>query len=205
MDHVINYQDAKKIMKSNVIGPDDLDSLSLLSFSLPENTDVPFSLEYLKEKKDDYLLIYGVDKFIDGTPVTIRNMINIFGKNPDVQEPCFYNQDWYDKESFIDAPMSNGWYFIRKKVYEDSRAVQPNELKNKYVFPSAISCVYSFFVVWLTKNIKLWYHDFVWCEDFDHNGDRIYVGKYNDVDGINKNGFSIHRHLGLRDCYACID
>lgn len=52
---------------------------------------------------------------------------------------------------------------------------------------------------------KLWYHDFVWCSDVDHNGDRIYVGKYNDIDGVNKDGFSIHRHLALRLCYGCID
>lgn len=48
----------------------------------------------------------------------------------------------------------------------------------------------------------LWYHDFVWCEDLDHNGDRIYVAKYHDVDVINKNGFRIHRHLALRPCYV---
>ena len=31
------------------------------------------------------------------------------------------------------------------------------------------------------------------------------LGKYHDVDGVNKNGFSIHRHLSLRPCYGCID
>lgn len=51
----------------------------------------------------------------------------------------------------------------------------------------------------------LWKHDFVWCSDMDHNGDRIYVGKYHDISGVNKNGFSIHRHLALRECYASIN
>ena len=132
-------------------------------------------------------------------------MIRIFGKNPDVSEPCFYNQDWYDKEDFIIKPIQTGWFLIRKTVYEDSRAVQPIELIERYTFPTAVKCTYSFFIAWITLDIKLWYHDFVWCSDIDHNGDRIYVGKYNDVDGVNKNGFSIHRHLALRACYGCID
>jgi hypothetical protein len=31
------------------------------------------------------------------------------------------------------------------------------------------------------------------------------VGKCHDVDGINKNGFSIHRHLALRKCYGAVE
>ena len=112
---------------------------------------------------------------------------------------------WYDKEDFIDIPMEDGWFLIRKNVYEDSRAVQPAELMKEHAFPSAIRCTYAFFAAWFTAEIRLWEHDFVWCSDTDHNGDRIYVGKYHDIDGVNKNGFSIHRHLALRPCYGCID
>ena len=93
---------------------------------------------------------------------------------------------------------------IRRAVI-DSRAVQPGELMKTHTFPSAIRCVYAFFTAWYGLGEKPWYHDFVWCSDTDHNGDRIYVGKYHDVDGVNKNGFSIHRHLALRPCYGCID
>ena len=48
----------------------------------------------------------------------------------------------------------------------------------------------------------LWRHDFIWCDDSDHNGDRIYTGRYIDPNGINKNGFNIHRHLSIRPCYG---
>ena len=195
---------ANKIMgKGNFIGSEQVKKLGL--FSVSNVPAIPFSLESIEEHKHNYLMILGVNAFSDGKPVTIRNLINHFGKNPDVSEPCFYNQDWYDSEDFIDMPMINSWYFIRKTVYEDSRAVQPTELMYLYSFPYAICCTYSFFVAWLTLGVKLWYHDFVWCRDLDHNRDRIYVGKYNDVDGVNKNGFSIHRHLSLRQCYGCID
>ena len=61
------------------------------------------------------------------------------------------------------------------------------------------------FAYFYTNRKILWPYDFIWCSDFDHNGDRIYVGKYHDIDGVNKDGFSIHRHLALRICYASIN
>ena len=63
----------------------------------------------------------------------------------------------------------------------------------------------SLMLAYFARKEYLWWHDFVWCSDVDHNGDRIYVGKYHDIDGVNKNGFSIHRHLALRPCYGSVD
>ncbi len=206
VNKMVSIDIARKIMGNGIIGPDELQKAKNLGLMVPEITpSIMFSPDELEQKKDDYLLVLGLSRFINGESVTIRNLLGIFGKDPEISEPCFYNQDWYVNERFIDIPMADGWFFIRKKVYETSRAVQPVELMKKYQFPLAVTCVYSFFVAWLALGEKLWLHDFVWCDDTDHNGDRIYVGKYNDVDGINKNGFSIHRHLALRDCYACID
>lgn len=206
MNKNVTIDQAKSIMGENFIGVEDLMKLSWLKTDdIQAAPDIPFTEEELIQKKNDYLLILGVDSLSDGRKPTIRNLQTIFGKNPDVEEPCFYNQDWYEKEEFIDVPMHTGWFLIRRNVYEDSRAVMPSELIKTRIFPMAITCTYAFFVAWLSRGIKLWYHDFVWCSDTDHNGDRIYVGKYHDVDGVNKNGFSIHRHLALRPCYGCID
>ena len=190
MADITDYKLAKSIMGSNFIGIDELKSIKSMRFAFDKNIpDIFFSEGVLEQKKDNYILILGVSNFFNGDPVTIRNLRNLFGKNPEVSEPCFYNQDWYDKENFVDISMSDEWYLIRKNVYEESRAVQPQELMRKYLFPSAVSCTYAFFTAWLALGIRLWYHDFVWCSDTDHNGD----------------GFSIHRHLALRPCYACID
>lgn len=194
------------MMVSKFVGPDEIESIDKLRFASLESVPmIPYTKEILEEKRENYYLILGINSFSDGTPVTIRNMQKIFGKDPEVSEPCFYNQDWYEKEDFIDNKMKYGWYLIRSNIFEDSRAIQPDELNKRYTFPDAITCTYSFFIIWLTKGVKLWYHDFIWCSDTDHNGDRIYVGKYHDIDGVNKNGFSIHRHLALRPCYGCID
>lgn len=206
MKKVIDEKTARDIMESNVIGAEELSAIGTMKLAIGNIIpEIPYSAEELNEKKDDYILILGVSKFIDGSSVTIRALKEIFGQNPDEKEPCFYNQDWYDNETFIDMPMNDGGYLIRKNVYEDSRGIQPSDLSERFGFPSAIRCVYSFYTAWLALGLKLWFHDFVWCSDMDHNCDRIYVGKYHDVDGINKNGFSIHRHLALRPCYACVD
>ena len=170
-----------------------------------ETPPLNYPLDYLKTHAQDYLLVLGQSS-INGVDITIRNLRERFGIDPSVSEPCFYNQDWYLNESFIDKKLENRWYLLKKDVFETSRAVMPQELLEKEItFPSAILCAYTFFAYYLHYNIPLWYHDFIWCSDVDHNGDRIYVGKYHDIDGVNKNGFSIHRHLALRPCYAAVD
>ena len=202
----ITEEQARNIMGPNIIGVKELLSIQKIKLRIPNSIPaIPFSLDELKKKKDEYVLFLGVRLFEDGRGVTIRNLKTLIGVNPDINEPCFYNQDWYDKEKFVDIPMEEGWFLIRKAVYNESRAVFPHILIENYTFPSAILCTYAFFISWLSLDLKLWFHDFIWCSDTDHNGDRIYVGKYNDVDGINKNGFSIHRHLSLRQCYGCVD
>ncbi len=176
MNESISEGKARTIMGDNIIGANELLKISWLKIgdiqSIPE---IPFAEKELLQKKDDYLLILAVGVLADGRRLTIRNLQSLFGKDPNVKEPCFYNQDWYEKEPFIDTPLKEGWFLIRKNVYEDSRGVLPTELLKTYSFPSAISCVYAFFVAWLSRGTKLWYHDFVWCSDTDHNGDRIYV------------------------------
>jgi hypothetical protein len=158
-----------------------------------------------KAASEGYILIYGVEN-INGQSVTLRLLRDKFGVNPDVSEPCLYNQDWYLKEDFMNLTLNTQWYLIKKEVIEESRAVMPGDLTQRGLkFPLAILCGYTFFAYYFARNEYLWWHDFVWCFDTDHNGDRIYVGKYHDIDGVNKNGFSIHRHLALRPCYGSVN
>ena len=198
----------KKLFGTNFIGKDELKPyFKALGFGDIEVKEKP--LEYSdcdlqKAAKEGYILIYGIEQ-VNGQPITLRFLRDKFGMNPDVSEPCLYNQDWYLKEDFIDLTLNAQWYLIKKEVYEDSRAVMPDDLTQRGLnFPLAILCGYTFFAYYYAHNEFLWWHDFVWCCDTDHNGDRIYVGKYHDIDGVNKNGFSIHRHLALRPCYGSV-
>ncbi|EGF56004.1 hypothetical protein [Bacteroides fluxus] len=200
-------EQAKLLFGSNFIGSDELKPLFErmgFLFSSIQMPEIQYSLDDLKKYSKDYILILGISE-LEGTKLSIANFRECFGMNSAISEPCFYNQDWYMNEEFIHDSLQLRWYLLRKNVIESSRAVQPTELLKEHInFPTAILCVYTFFAYYYAKKEILWHHDFIWCNDTDHNGDRIYVGKYHDVDGVNKNGFSIHRHLALRKCYAAI-
>lgn len=195
---------AEKIMGDNFIGPKQinllLEKMGRAAIDIESLPEVNYKENILKNCASEYILVYGSDA------LDILDIRNFFGVNPEVSEPCLYNQDWYLSENFVRRRLDNKWYLIKKEVLEDTRAIMPtNILADNIKFPSAILCVFTFFAYYYAYGKMLWYHDFVWCEDVDHNGDRIYVAKYHDVDGINKNGFSIHRHLALRPCYASVN
>ena len=200
-------EQAKLLFGSNFIGSDELKPLFErmgFLFSSIQMPEIQYSLDDLKKYSKDYILILGISE-LEGTKLSIANFRECFGMNSAISEPCFYNQDWYMNEEFIHDSLQLRWYLLRKNEIESSRAVQPTELLKEHInFPTAILSVYTFFAYYYAKKEILWHHDFIWCNDTDHNGDRIYVGKYHDVDGVNKNGFSIHRHLALRKCYAAI-
>ncbi len=200
-------QKIKELYGNNFIGPEELKPFLIILGG--NNIEIPipnidYSLDILKKYSKDYILILGTSN-INGSPLTIEYLRSSFGIESNIHKPCFYNQDWYLKEDFINRTLASQWYLLRKEPLNETRAKQPEEiLKRKIKFPSAVLCTYTFFAYYFLNKEYLWYHDFIWCEDKDHNGDRIYVGKYNDIDGINKNGFSIHRHLALRKCYSAI-
>ena len=206
MERTTSIAEAKQVMGLNFIGPDELALIAdKMGIKVPsEIPAIPFSLEELKNKKEDYILILGSSQMGNGEPLTLKSLRDHFGINPDVSEPCFYNQDWYLKEKFIEKPLESKWFLIRKNVFQESRGKNPDEFINDYSFPFAILCAYAFFSYYFHTNEYLWKHDFVWCNDIDTNGDKIYVARYVDPLGLNKNGFSIHRHLRIRENYGLL-
>lgn len=199
----------RQIFGVNYIGKEELKPFfKALGFGEHEIKETPIEnsdLDLQKAAAEGYILICGVEH-INGERITLRFLRDKFGVNPDESEPCLYNQDWYLKEDFMDLTLNERWYLIKKEVFENSRGVMPADLTQRGLnFPPAILCGYTFFAYYFARNEYLWWHDFVWCCDTDHNGDRIYVGKYHDIDGVNKNGFSIHRYLALRPCYGSVN
>lgn len=207
MERATTLDEAKTIMGTNFIGPKELALMAdKLDISIPTSSlTIPFSLEELTNKRKDYLLILGTSKMSTGVPLTLKSLRDHFGYDPMDSEPCFYNQDWYLKEDFFNQSLNTEWYLLRKSVIVKTRAKNPDSITLNISLPSAILCAYTFFAYWHHFSKKLWNNDYIWCRDFDNNGDRIYVGRYMDPEGVNKNGFSIHRHLSLRNNYGCIN
>lgn len=208
----MEWQDAKKIMGKNFIGPDELSLIASEFIGAPTSVipKIHYDAKVLQKAAKDHLLILGVTKTKDGKPLTINNMRDYFGFDPEKSEPCFYNQDWYLKEKFAHTTtLKNRWYLIRKNVIKETRGVRPDaiegKLKKNEQFPSAVLTAFAFFSYYfLHDGALLWKHDFIWCSDKDKNGDRIYTGRYSDPKKINKNGFNIHRHLSIRPAYGAV-
>lgn len=200
-------------MGDNFIGPLELSSISdrlSIPYDYHDIPPIPFSVEFLTQIANDFILILGVSYLKNGLPLTINAMRAIFGINPNIFEPCFYNQDWYLMENFAKQQTLNyKWYLLKKNINEDSRGVLPENYHGGQVpnscLPSAILCTFTFFMHYFASNGNLlWEKEYVWTCDRDHNGDQIYVGRYIDPMSMNVNGFSIHRHLSITKRYGII-
>lgn len=207
MERTTSLEEAKNIFGQNFIGPEELKifskkiGLDLVVNIIPE---IEFSSEELKLLAEDYLLILGASS-IGGRSVNLESLRSIFGCDYKESFPCFYNQDWYLREEFFKKTLSPGWHLIRREIKNDSRGVDPQELAKHSNFPSAILSAWTFFVYHVLTGEKLWQNDYIWCSDFDANGDQIYVGRYFDPQGLSREGFSIHRYLKIRNNYGCAD
>ncbi len=185
----------------NIIGPDELKQLPFLVGMAIDAPKISFSKEVLDVHAGTHILILtpSISK------LTLVEMRAMFGMDPSKSEPCMYNQDWYLKEEFANTPPDGKWHLVRKSVLEEARAKRPEDIEASLSgeqFPTAVTAAFTFFAWHALHGEILWKHDFLWCRDRDHNGDRIYVGRYEDPTGVNKNGFNIHRHLALRPAYS---
>jgi hypothetical protein len=207
MERKTTLEEAKALFGPNLIGPEELSlHVARLGIKIPDVIpEIPYDAATLAAKAGSCLLVLSVSKMKDGSSLTLLSLLDNFGNDPKRSEPCFYNQDWYLNEKFAVKQLECKWNLISASLFNESRGKSPDVLLKNCAFPPAVLCAYVFFVAWFHLNKTLWPHDFIWCDDVDHNGDRVYVGKYHDINGINKNGFSIHRHLALRNCYGCVD
>ena len=199
----MNLESAKKMFKTNFLGPDELRLISdRINLHLPKSIpDIEFDLEDVDPK--EYVLIFGCNQLADMAALSLKKLIDIFGFQYKPNDVCFYNQDWYFNEDFANRTLLDRWYLVQKNVHDETRGKIPdNHLHGS--LPSAILCAYTFFTWWLIRNEILWPNDYIWCSDTDSHNDQIYVGKFTDKDDLNRSGFSIHRHLSIKSNYGSI-
>jgi len=199
MERKTSVEKAQILFGKNFIGKEEINSITKFAkLYVSEYKENMISLQDDIDVKNS-ILIYGKGLDINGNLYNIKNMLSIFGKEPDKNEPCFYNQDWYLKEDFIHKSLDEKWYIVKKNVCHTKKMLK--DVKN---LPSTILLTYVFFINFLVNSEVLWEDDFIWTSDVDHNGDRIYCGRYFDIESFNKNGFNIHRHLKIKNNFGYV-
>lgn len=204
----MTQEDARALFGVSFVGPEELFRVAP-SFALGKLVapNIPFADDTLRSASANYVLFYAPHSHVDGRQVSINSLRDCFGSDPTISQPCFYNQDWYEREDFASTPLDDRWHLLPKTVLESARGKDPEQVRfdlpAHQTFPTAVVCTFAFFAYWIVSGgRKLWNNDYLWCNDVDHQGDRVYVGRYEDPSGINKPGFNIHRYLSLRHMHS---
>ncbi len=196
---------ARELLGNNFIGSKELSKIKgQFSVSIKDKIpEIPYEEITLINKASTHLLILCSSHFADNIPVTIKS---IKQKITDYNgKPCFYNQDWYLNEQFINKPLETKWLFVSKNVLDESRSMPADKVVSTYKLNAAVELTFAFFANYFVNNgEKLWNNDYVWCSDVDDKGDQIYVGRYTDASGLNADGFEIHRHLRIKNNYGVV-
>lgn len=209
---MMSESEIKKIFGENYIGFDELKQISSYipigvelykDFEIPS---IPYSETILRQSAHTHLLILALGSDRNGKAVSIETFRSFYGIDPNKSEPCFYNQDWYLKEPFYERAIETRWILIQKETDPDTKGKEISQLKSYpyKLLPTAVMYTYIFFIYYFHSKDRsiLWENDYAWCFDTDSSGDRIYVGRYKDIYGLAKNGFSIHRHLSIKANYG---
>lgn len=132
-------------------------------------SEIPFSEAVLEQSKDTHVLV----------AVFPLSILEIRGKVPSDQ--ClFYNQDWYNKESFAKDRGETAWHLVRKTPVENSTSKTWDEqqvlLAENEETPTTRVMTYTIIGHFLDTGERLFKNIYVRCSDVDSRGDRVLVG-----------------------------
>lgn len=130
--------------------------------------EIPFSEGMLKECKNTHILV----------AVFPLSILDIRGKNTEL----FYNQDWYNKQSFAKDRGETEWRLVRKSPVDNSTNKNWSEqqllLSDKEETPKARVMTYGVIGHFLATGERLFEHVYVRCSDLDSVGFHVYVGVF---------------------------
>jgi hypothetical protein len=133
--------------------------------------DVPFTEATLEACKDTHVLV----------AVFPLSILEIRGKVAQGQR-LFYDQDWFNKESFAKEKGETDWKLIRKTPIANSTSKtwpeQQALLAQNEETPTARTMVYAIIGHFLATGERLFENVYVRCSDVDSVGYRVYVGYF---------------------------
>ncbi len=185
---------AREIMGKNIFGVEEAIKhfgVNPTKQQLAYLAEVPFAESVLEACKDTHVLV----------AVFPLSLLDIRGACKD--QGLFYNQDWYNKQSFAKEKGEVGWQLIRKTPVSDSTSKTWDE-QNKLLgkddeVPSVRAVVYTMVGHYKATGERLFEKIWVRCSDLASDGHRVDVG-YFDAGGLRVNCYwDGHRggNLGL--------
>ena len=169
---------AREIMGKNIFGVEEAIKhfgVNPTKQQLAYLAEVPFAESVLEACKDTHVLV----------AVFPISLLDIRGACKD--HGLFYNQDWYNKQSFAKEKGEVGWQLIRKTPVSDSMSKTWDE-QNKLLgkddeVPSVHAVVYTMVGHYKATGERLFEKVWVRCSDLDSDGGRVVVGFF-DAKGL---------------------
>ena len=131
----IEFEEAREVFGKDFLGPEAAEAafgVELSQEELEQVEDIPFSREELEQAKQLGMMLVlrvpRIGKEKNAKSFSINSVREVFKDEDTLGDPdnkksdIFYDQDWYDNESFAmqDTP-SLGWGLVMKEVLEESR------------------------------------------------------------------------------------
>jgi len=154
--------------------------------------EVPFTEATLEECKNTHVL----------AAVFPLSILEIRGKILGNQR-LFYNQDWYNRESFAKDRREAEWHLVRKTPVPNSTGKTWNEqqalLAKNEETPTARVMVYTIIGHFLATGERLFENIYVRCSDVVSSGSRVHVGGFGSYGLGVRSGWGVLRYdyIGL--------
>jgi hypothetical protein len=115
-------EEAKKILGSDVFGPDAVKEAFGTAVELGGIPVIPFSREELEKAKElGQMLVLRVGKLSDGSQLNMKKIGEILGDKVKDDGKVYYDTEWYkDEKFFTDDALETGWALVSKDLVPDS-------------------------------------------------------------------------------------
>jgi len=172
-----NQKRAREIMGKNFFGVEEAIEhfgVNPTRQQLAALSEIPFSEAVLEEKKNNHVL----------AAVFPLSILEIRGK---VDSGLFYDQSWYNKQSFAKEYGEVCWQLVRKTPVDGSTSKNWSEqqalITEDDEVPSARVMTYIIIGHYLATGERLFEHVYVRTSSVDSDGNRVLVGSF-DLAGL---------------------